>query len=182
MQGSIWCSCNNTEVAVSGYCCFLWAPWPLVSTADRRLARRWAMAHWGLITAGQGGMGCSLSHFLTRREDCACRQLYMVQLHLLQTAKLHLKVRGAKISISPETWQLKLLFNTAQVIHLQVRSLVYFYSNIIFLLHSSLVFTKFHTHLAVADWSAANKWLVQTPPTQTKITLHTAFVTEWEQN
>lgn len=75
------------------------APWPLVSIAGRRVA----MARWALIAAGQGGTGCSLSHLLTRREHCACRQHYMVQLHLLQTAKLHLKVRGAKISISSET-------------------------------------------------------------------------------
>lgn len=79
------------------------APWPLVSIAGRRRAGGRALARWGLITAGQGGMGCSLCHLLTRREDCACRQHYMVQLHLLQTAKLHLEVRGAKISISSET-------------------------------------------------------------------------------
>lgn len=37
------------------------APCPLMSTADRRLARRWAMAHWGLITVGQGDVGCSIT-------------------------------------------------------------------------------------------------------------------------
>lgn len=32
-----------------------------MSIADRRLARRWAMAHRGLITVGQGNVGCSIT-------------------------------------------------------------------------------------------------------------------------
>lgn len=100
-QGDIWHSCNNTEVAISGYDCFLWAqelPAPDV--------QRWSQTGQplgdgplGFDYSSQGGV-FSHSHFLTRRKDCACHQRYMAQLHLLQTAKLHFNIRDAKISIS----------------------------------------------------------------------------------
>lgn len=124
------------------------------------------------------------SHFITRREDCACHQHYTVQLHVLQTAKFHLEDREARI------------FYFLKLRNLAVEGIVQYNSSnspsdeiiTLFIARSIPLsfFTAFESglyHVLLAftvGRSSFRKWLVLTLPIQTKnFTLHSAFAIQW---
>lgn len=133
------------------------APCPLWSIADRRLGRRWAMAHWNLITVGQGDVGCSITVTLSL-EGKTVHVTNTIQYNYtyckLQSSIQKIEKPEFSISLNSETWPLKAQFNTTQVIHLRMRSSLcllldqyHFPSS----QHSSLACTTFCWHLLLAD-------------------------------